>query len=348
VSANSKTIDLRSDTVTKPTPGMLEAMTTAEVGDDVFGEDPSINALEERVAAMFGMEAGLFVPSGTMGNQLGLHVLANPCDEIICDETAHIFNYEAGAGAFLSGVQLRPLPGRRGILTPELIGPAIRTRNDWDPHTRVIALENTTNKGGGACYDAANLTAIRELALRHGFSVHLDGARIWNAMTATGTDAAFFGTVADTISVCFSKGLGAPVGSMLLGSAAHSRRARRMRKVLGGGMRQAGLLAAAAGYALDHHLQKLADDHRRAAVLARAIADMPAFGIDAGGVETNIVLFDTLYDDAASVLQKLREGGVAMVPFGPKRIRAVLHHQISDNDIEQTIAVLRRVSDLYT
>jgi threonine aldolase len=337
-------IDLRSDTVTRPTPEMLVAMTEAPLGDDVFGEDPAINALEERVAAMFGKQAGLFVPSGTMGNQLGLFMLTDPCDEIITDESAHIFNYEAGGCAFLSGVQLRPLPGVNGILTPELIEPAIRTRNDWDPHTRVIGLENTTNRGGGACYTADNLTAIRKLALRNNLSVHLDGARIWNAMIATGIEAEFFGAVADTISVCFSKGLGAPVGSMLLADNEMIRRARRMRKVLGGGMRQAGLLAAAAGYALDHHFTKLGHDHRRAAVLAREIAGMAAFDIRLDSVQTNIVLFDTLRVDATVVLGKLESAGIAMVPFGPRRIRAVFHHQITDQDLDRTIDALGRIS----
>lgn len=337
-------IDLRSDTVTRPTPGMLRAMTEAPVGDDVFGEDPTINALEERVAAMFGKQVGLFVPSGTMGNQLGLFMLTNPCDEIITDESAHIFNYEAGGCAFLSGVQLRPLPGQNGILTPELIEPAIRTRNDWDPHTRVIGLENTTNRGGGACYPADNLTAIKKLADRHGLAVHLDGARIWNAMVATGTEAVFFGTIADTISVCFSKGLGAPAGSMLLGEKDLIRRARRMRKVLGGGMRQVGLLAAAAAYALDNHYAALEHDHRRASALAREIAGMSAFDIRLDSVQTNIVIFDTLHEDAAAVLAKLDSAGVAMVPFGPSRIRAVFHHQITDQDLGKTVDVLGKIS----
>ncbi|MFN2374541.1 MAG: low specificity L-threonine aldolase [Cyclonatronaceae bacterium] len=337
-------IDLRSDTVTRPTPEMLSIMTEAPVGDDVFGEDPTINALEERVAAMFGKQAGLFVPSGTMGNQLGLFMLTDPCDEIITDESAHIFNYEAGGCAFLSGVQLRPLPGINGILTPELIEPAIRTRNDWDPHTRVIGLENTTNRGGGACYTADNLTAIRKLARRYSLSVHLDGARIWNAMIATGIKAEFFGEVADTISVCFSKGLGAPVGSMLLADRDMIRMARRMRKVLGGGMRQAGLLAAAARYALDYHYAKLEHDHRRAAVLAREIDGMAAFDIRLDSVQTNIVIFDTLRVDASAVLGKLENAGIAMVPFGPRRIRAVFHHQITDQDLDKAIDTLGRIS----
>jgi len=244
-------IDLRSDTVTKPTPEMLKAMANAEVGDDVFGEDPTVNAFEQKMAAFFGMEAGLFVPSGTMSNQLCLHVLTSPGDEVVIDETGHVFNYETGAAAHLSSIQLRPLKGVNGKLNRELIEPALRPMNDWDPHTRVIALENTTNKGGGAFYSKEELIEISNLADRHELFLHLDGARIWNAMTASGIEPEFFGTIADTISICFSKGLGAPVGSMMLATENNIKKARRMRKMLGGGMRQIGLLAAAADYAVE-------------------------------------------------------------------------------------------------
>ncbi len=333
-------IDLRSDTVTRPTPGMLEAMMRAPVGDDVFKEDPTANALQERVAALFGMEAGLFVPSGTMGNQLCVNLLTRPGDEVILDKTAHIFNYESAAAPVLSGVQLHTLPGERGILTPELIESGFRAHNDWDPRTSVIALENTTNKGGGACYTRENLTAIRRLADAKGVAVHIDGARIWNAHVATGIPLAFFGTIADTISVCFSKGLGAPVGSMVLCGKDRLRDAYRRRKQWGGGMRQVGLLAAAADYALDHHLPLLADDHRRARQLAEALAANPDYEIDPAGVETNIVLFDVRDGDVDGTLARFREKGVGMTRFGPRTIRAVFHHLVGDADLERVIQML--------
>ncbi len=335
-------IDLRSDTVTRPTPGMLKAMTEAEVGDDVFAEDPTVNAFEEKMADWFGMEAGLFVPSGTMGNQLCLHVLTSPGDEVILDETGHIFNYESGAAAHLSSLQLHPLKGERGKITPEQIGPVIRPKNEWDPHTRVIALENTTNKGGGAFYTKAEMEGIRTLADKHGLAVHLDGARIWNAMTASGIEPEFFGTVADTLSVCFSKGLGAPVGSMMLGTSDQVKKARRMRKMWGGGMRQIGLLAAAADYAVEHHRPLLKDDHRRAKTFAEAVAGHPAFQIESDTVETNIVLFDVVQGTVEQALQTFADAGVAMVPFGSNTIRATFHFQADDEALEK---VLRAVSE---
>ncbi len=330
-------IDLRSDTVTKPTPGILKAMAEAEVGDDVFSEDPTANAFEKRMAEMFGMEAGLFVPSGTMSNQLCLNVLTRPGDEVIIDETGHVFNYESGAAAHLSSIQLYPLKGVRGKLTPELIKTAIRPRNDWDPHTRVIAIENSTNKGGGAVYTREELLEISNLAVKHGFYLHLDGARIWNAMAAAGIEPEFFGGVADTLSICFSKGLGAPVGSMMLAGADEIRRARRMRKMWGGGMRQIGLLAAAAEYAVDHHQKLLEDDHRRAKKFAQAVAKHPAFNVDLESVETNIVLFDVNEGTAEETLQKFSEAGIGLVPFGPKTIRATFHFQVNDDDLDEVM-----------
>jgi threonine aldolase len=333
-------IDLRSDTVTKPTPGMLKAITEAELGDDVFGEDPTVNAFEEKMAGLFGMEAGLFVPSGTMGNQLCLHVLTRPGDEVIIDETGHVFNYESGAAAHLSSIQLWPLKGIRGKLTKELIEPTIRPKNDWDPHTRVIALENTTNKGGGACYTKEELIEISNLADKHGLALHLDGARIWNAMTSTSIEAEFFGSVADTLSVCFSKGLGAPVGSMMLASREQIRQARRLRKMWGGGMRQIGLLAAAADYAVEYHLERLTDDHKRAKKFAEAISEHPSFTIDLSAVETNIVLFDVADGTVEKALKKFADAGVGMVPFGPNTIRATFHFQVDDDALETVLNVI--------
>src|SRR6056297_3816430 len=306
-------IDLRSDTVTRPTPEMLTAMTSAELGDDVFAEDPTVNAFEKKIAQMFGMEAGLFVPSGTMGNQLCVHVLTEPGDEVIIDELGHVFNYESGAAAHLSSVQLRPLKGYRGKLEPHQIEKAVRTKNDWDPFSKVIAVENTTNKGGGAYYTKEELLAIRNIADNHGLSVHLDGARIWNAMVASGIEASFFGTIADTISVCFSKGLGAPVGSMMLAAGDHIKRARRMRKMWGGGMRQIGLLAAAADYAVTNHLPLMSEDHRRAKILAKTVSEHSDFEIELNTVESNIVIFDTKKEPAVEVLKKFENQGVAMI-----------------------------------
>lgn len=333
-------IDLRSDTVTRPTPEMLKAMIEAEVGDDVFSEDPTVNAFEKKMAEMFGMEAGLFVPSGTMSNQLCLAVLTQPGDEVIIDELGHVFNYESGAAAHLSSVQLRPLRGVRGKLNRELAESAIRPKNDWDPHTRVIAVENTTNKGGGACYSKEELIELSNLADEHGIFLHLDGARIWNAIVKTEIEPEFFGSIADTISISFTKGLGAPVGSMMLATKDHIKKARRLRKMWGGGMRQVGLLAAAADYAVQNHLSLLKSDHRRARSLAEAIAENPAFEIDLPAIETNIILFNVKNGTAEEALKKFTEAGVGMVPFGPKTIRATFHFQVSDEDLEKIIKVI--------
>ena len=333
-------IDLRSDTVTRPTPEMLKAMTEAEVGDDVFAEDPTANAFEQKMAKKFGMEAGLFVPSGTMSNQLCINVLTSPGDEIIIDKLGHVFNYESGAAAHLSSVQIYPLNGVNGKLTAELASTAIRPKNDWDPHTRVIAVENTTNKGGGAFYTKEELLKLRKLADEHDLYLHLDGARIWNAMTESGIEPEFFGSVADTISICFSKGLGAPVGSMMLASKSHIKQARRMRKMWGGGMRQIGLLAAAADFAVEHHYPLLKKDHERAKRFADAIAKNDAFRIDLTSVYTNIVLFDVVNGSAEDTLAFLAENGIGMVPFGPKTIRATFHFQVDDEDLEEVINIV--------
>ncbi len=327
--------------MTKPTKEMLDAMITAEVGDDVFGEDPSVNQFEQKMARMFGMEAGLFVPSGTMGNQLSVKILTQPGDEVIIDKTGHVFNYETGAAAHLSSVQLSTIRGAKGKLDPDLIEQCIRPKNDWDPLSRVVAIENTTNKGGGACYTENELTAIMEKAREHELLIHLDGARIWNAMTTTGTSPEFYGTVSDTMSICFSKGLGAPVGSMLLASSKHVRLARRYRKMWGGGMRQAGLLAVAAQYAVDNHQDYLKEDHRRAKELAFAISEMDSFSIDPATVESNIVLFDTVTQTAAAVVEQLKEMGVGMVSFGPNTIRATFHFQVDDDDLKKTVQILK-------
>lgn len=336
-------IDLRSDTVTTPTSKMRRSMAEAKVGDDVFGEDPSVNALEQKVAEMFGFEAGLFVPSGTMANQLSINVLTEPGDEILIDKTGHIFNYESSAAAHLSSVQLNFLNGDKGKLSADLLEDTIRGAHDWEPRTKVIAVENSTNKGGGCCYSEQELEEIRAFADSNKLSIHLDGARIWNAMTTTQTDPQFYGTIADTLSVCFSKGLGAPVGSMMMSSQDRIKKARRMRKMWGGGMRQVGILASAADYAIEHHYPLLKEDHRRARELAETIDECEGLAIDLESVETNILIFDVIDKSAELAIQELAEEGIRLVPFGPKTLRATFHFQISDNDLKQVKAVFRKM-----
>ncbi|MCW9706615.1 aminotransferase class V-fold PLP-dependent enzyme [Aliifodinibius sp. 1BSP15-2V2] len=335
-------IDLRSDTVTKPTAKMIKAMAEARVGDDVFGEDPTVNNLEEKVADLFGFDAGLFVPSGTMSNQLSINVLTAPGDEVLIEKTGHIFNYESAGAAHLSSVQLHPVRGHQGKLLPHLLEDKVRGTNDWDPNTTVIALENSTNKGGGCCYSEDELKAIKSFATEHQLKVHLDGARIWNAMTATDTEAAFFGSIADTMSVCFSKGLGAPVGSMMLSSEANIKQARRMRKMWGGGMRQVGLLAAAADYAIEEHWPLMKEDHRRARELATLIRQCHGLEIDLESVETNILIFDVLNESADSAIKRLHQEGVQLVPFGPNTLRATFHFQVTDEDLERVVEAFKK------
>ena len=338
-------IDLRSDTVTRPTSEMRQAMAKAEVGDDVFREDPTVNELERSTADLFGFEAGLFVPSGTMANQLSINLLTDQAQEVLIEETGHIFNYESTAAAHLSSVLLKPIEGHKGKLSPEILEDTIRGDKDWDPQTSVIAIENSTNKGGGCCYTEQELADIRSFADQHKLQVHLDGARLWNAMTATDTDPQFYGRIADTLSVCFSKGLGAPVGSMVLSSQENIKQARRMRKMWGGGMRQVGILAAAAGYAVEHHLPMLKDDHRRAQELAETIADCRQLSIDMDSVETNILVFDLKEESAESAIERLGEEGVQLVPFGPQTLRATFHFEITDDNLEQVQTTIRKLFD---
>lgn len=328
-------IDLRSDTVTTPTSEMRRAMVEAKVGDDVFSEDPTVNALQQKVAQMFGFEAGLFVPSGTMANQLSVNVLTDPGDEILIDKAGHIFNYESAAAAHLSSVQLNTLDGNKGKLSVDLLEDTVRGAHDWEPRTKAIALENSTNKGGGCCYTEQELSDIKAFADAHNLSVHLDGARLWNAMTATDTDPQFYAKIADTLSVCFSKGLGAPVGSMILSSTKNIAKVRRMRKMWGGGMRQVGILAAAADYAIDNHYPLLKEDHRRARELAETINECEGLTIDLESVETNILIFEVKSEPAESVVEKLAELGIGLVPFGPQTLRATFHFQITDEDLVQ-------------
>ncbi len=336
-------IDLRSDTVTRPTEGMRRAMYEAEVGDDVFGEDPTVNQLQGRVAEILGKEAALFVPSGVMGNQLALKIHSRPGDEVILERACHIFNYESGAPGVLSGVQLNILDGERGILTADQVESAIRPGFYWEARSRLVCLENTVNKAGGVVYPLENTQAIAEVAQAKGLRLHLDGARLWNATAATGIDEATYAAPFDTVNVCLSKGLGAPVGSLLAGPKDLIEEAHRYRKLFGGGMRQVGVLAAAGLYALDHQRPRLAEDHAKARRLAEGIADLPAFSIDPDSVETNIVMFDVAAGGASPVLAALQEAGVRMVPFGPATIRATTHRDVSMEDIESALRVMERL-----
>jgi len=332
-------VDLRSDTVTKPTPGMLEAMFNAKVGDDVFGEDETINELEEKSAAIFGMEAGIFCPSGTMTNQIAIKCFTQPLDELIADQTAHVYRYEGGGIAFNSGVSTRLLNGYRGIITAEMIEPEINAENIHYPHTSLVVLENTVNKGGGSCYTIEQIKPIAELCKSKGLKLHLDGARIFNALVHTGDKAADYGKCFDGISVCLSKGLGAPVGSVFLADKETIKYARRIRKVFGGGMRQAGFLAAAGIYALDHHVERLKIDHTHAQILADELGKC-GWVANVLPQETNIVLFDTV-EPASIVLQKLEEKGIKALSTDKHRIRFVLHLDVHPEQVEYVVAVLK-------
>ncbi|MCC8423370.1 aminotransferase class I/II-fold pyridoxal phosphate-dependent enzyme [Mucilaginibacter sp. UR6-11] len=329
------TVDLRSDTVTKPTAGMLEAMFNARVGDDVFGEDESINELEQKAAAIFGMEAGIYCPSGTMTNQIAIKCFTQPLDELIADQTAHVYRYEGGGIAFNSGVSTRLLNGYRGILTPEMIEPEINAENIHYPHTSLVVLENTVNKGGGSCYTLDQIKPIAGLCKAKGLKLHLDGARIFNALAHTGDQAADYGRYFDGISVCLSKGLGAPVGSVLLADKDTIKYARRIRKVLGGGMRQAGFLAAAGIYALDHHVERLKIDHAHAQILAEALSNSSAV-TNVLPAETNIVLFDTV-EPADAILKKLAAQGINALSTDKHRIRFVLHLDVHPEQVEHVV-----------
>lgn len=335
------TVDLRSDTVTKPTPGMLEAMWNAKVGDDVFGEDESINELEAKTAAMFGMEAGIFCPSGTMTNQIAIKCFTQPLDELIADQTAHVYRYEGGGIAFNSAVSTRLLNGERGILTAEMIEPEINAENIHYPHSTLVVLENTVNKGGGKCYTLEQIAPIAQLCKERGLKLHLDGARIFNALAYTGDAAGDYGKYFDGISVCLSKGLGTPVGSVLLGSKETIKYARRLRKVLGGGMRQAGFLAAAGIYALDHHVQRLRIDHSHAHILADELSKC-SWVTDIVPVETNIVLFDTV-QPADTIVQKLAEKGIKANSTDRQRVRFVTHLDVHPEQVEYTVKVLKNL-----
>lgn len=339
-------IDLRSDTLTRPTPAMREAMFHAEVGDDGYGEDPTVNRLEQLAAKLCGKEAALFVSSGTQGNQIAVMVHAGRSQEVICDYQAHMFNSETGGISALSGAQPCPVPTPTGKLTPALLEPAIRERKMNAPQTALIALENTHNAAGGIYYTPTELAAIRALATTHGIPLHMDGARVANAAVAQGLSLADLAQQVDSLQMCLSKGLCAPVGSLLLGSREFIAQARRYRRLLGGGMRQAGILAAAGIVALETMIPRLADDHRHARQLAEAIAET-RLGIDLERVQTNIVLFDTTALDlsAADFIARLREQGIlAGNAYGRHKVRMVTHHDISAEQIARTIGVLQQLA----
>ena len=332
-------IDLRSDTVTRPTEAMRRAMVEAPVGDDVFGEDPTVNRLEEYVAELLGKEVAIYCPSGTMTNQIGLHLGTNRGDEVILHEAAHIFNYEAGAPALLSGVQLRPLPGERGVMSPEALRAAVRPENVHFPRPKLLCLENTHNVAGGRILPLEGFAAVAAEARTLGLKVHLDGARLFNAAVATGSPAREWCEHADTVSVCSSKGLGAPVGSLLAGDEVTIQEARRARKAFGGGMRQAGVIAAASLYAFEHHIERLAEDHERAKRLA---AGLERAGYRVEEPETNIVLVEVR--EAEEFLRVLAGEGVLATPRSENTIRLVTHLDVGDEEIDAVVETTSRLN----
>lgn len=336
-------IDFRSDTVTRPTPAMLEAMMKARTGDDVFGEDPAVNELEGLSASMFGMEAALFCPSGTMTNQIAIKCHTQPGDEVICDETSHIYQYEGGGIAFNSGASVKLLNGQLGRITAEQVRAAIQPDDVHRAHTRLVSLENTSNRGGGSCYDFEEIKKIRTVCDEKGLGFHLDGARLWNALVAKKQTPVQYGEVFDSISICLSKSLGCPVGSVLLGKKDFIKKARRIRKVFGGGMRQAGFIAAAGIYALQHHIDRLADDHAHSQQLAAAIAKK-SFVKELLPVETNILIFELDNSiSAPDLVAKLKEHSILAYAISPVRIRLVLHLDISPEMVKRTVDVFEQL-----
>ncbi len=338
--------DFRSDTVTKPSAAMRQAMSEAEVGDDVLGEDPTINALEQKTAALLGKEAALFVPTGTMGNQIAIGVHAGPGDELLCASTSHVYVWEGGGIARLSGVTTRPIDTPNMMLNREVLEGKIRPDDGHYVRTRLVTLENTHNRGGGKVHPIDDVRAISAWARGHGIAMHLDGARLMNAVVASGIAADVWAKEFDTISLCFSKGLGAPVGSAIVGTVEHIRKAHRLRKVFGGGMRQAGIIAAGALFALEKNVPRLADDHANAQIIAQAIEETDGFQLESGTVETNLVWFqvDPRIGTAAEVVAKLRERGILMIAIGPQAVRACTHLDVSTDDCVRAADALRSIA----
>ena len=335
-------VDLRSDTVTRPTPAMLQAMLSARVGDDVYKEDPTVNSLEERVADMFGKPKALFFPSGSMANQAAIKLHTNPGEQLICDKYAHVYNYEGGGASFNSGVSCKLLDGTRGMFTAEQVRDAINPPDFYhSPLTRLVAVENTTNKGGGACWDMNEIKHISQICDEQHLGLHLDGARIWNALVAKNEKAKSYGQIFDTISVCFSKGLGSPVGSMLIGDEALMAGAIRVRKIFGGAMRQVGYLAAAASYALDHNVERLAEDHQKAADLANVLVELP-FIRSVEPTETNIIIFELVPQvDELKFNTSLNKEGIQIIGMGSNKLRMVTHLDYTDEMHDHVKRVLR-------
>ena len=337
-------IDFRSDTVTKPTPGMLEAMAKAATGDDVFGEDPSVNELEHQLSSRFGMEAGLFCPSGTMANQIAIKLHTQPGSEVICDELSHVYQYEGGGIAFNSGASVRLLRGDRGRVKDWQVRDAINPNDIHKAQSKLVVLENTCNRGGGSVYELVDIEDIKSVCLENKLKLHLDGARLFNALVATHQSPIAYGELFDSISICLSKGLGAPVGSVLLGTSKDIQLARRIRKVLGGGMRQAGILAGAGLYALDHHIGRLAEDHAHATELAKTLRGL-SFVEQVLPVETNIVLFNLHHNfSAASFVEQLREYRILCFATGKHQIRFVTHLDISPQQVKQAQTILQNLT----
>ena len=324
-------IDLRSDTVTKPSKGMIEAMMSAKLGDDVYAEDPSVNALEARIATMFGKPKALFFPSGTMANQTAIKLHTQPGEQLICDAYSHVYNYEGGGVSFNSGVSCKLVDGHRGMMTADQVRAAINPPDFYhSPLTSLVSLENTTNKGGGACWDYQEILKVRSVCDSHKLGLHLDGARLWNALISKSETPQQYGDVFDTISVCFSKGLGAPVGSVLVGNENLMNKALRIRKMLGGGMRQIGLLAAAASYALDHQYDRLKEDHQKAKEIAEILHQLEAVS-SVEPVETNIVIFKLSSNNSQDLfLNNLQSHNVLLSDMGGGKLRMVTHLDYTD------------------
>lgn len=337
------TINLISDTITKPTKAMLDYMYSAEVGDDVFGEDPTINRLQEKAASMFGKEAALYCPSGTMTNQIAIKVNTKPLDEMICDHYSHVYQYETGGYAFNSGVAVNLIQGQYGKVTAEQVKAAIKPVYDWLPISKLVVLENSCNKGGGSYYTLDEIRPIKKVCDDNGLILHLDGARLFNVMVETKEDPKDIGAEFDTISICISKGLGAPVGSLLIGPKDKIKEARRFRKVMGGGMRQAGYLAAACEYALDHHVIRLKDDNDRAKILGAEVEKL-SYIASVYPVHTNIVIFELgngLQSD--EVVEKLKSKGVICAAFGATMVRFVTHMHIGDDEVNDVISIMKNL-----